>query len=111
PTNYVGADLFNYTVSDTFGGTATVAVAVTVTSTNGVSPNIVSPPTYDSGSGTFQVTFAGIPGYAYTIQYAPSPSGPWSFLQSATAGTDGLFTVTDVAMPPPPARYYRAIYP
>ena len=59
------------------------------------------------------VTFAGIPGYTYTIQYATDgPSGPWAFLKTATAGTDGLFEVTDGPYaPPPPARYYRTVYP
>ena len=45
-------------------------VLVTVTSTSVPSLNIVVPPAYDSGSGTFHVTFAGIPDYAYTVQTA-----------------------------------------
>jgi hypothetical protein len=57
------------------------------------------------------VTFAGIPNYTYTVQSAPSPTGPWSFLKTATAGTDGQFEVTDTELPSPPARYYRTIYP
>jgi len=61
--------------------------------------------------GVFRVTFAGIPGYTYTVQKALSPNGEWSFLKSATAGADGLFEVTDTQSPPPPTRYYRTIYP
>ena len=57
------------------------------------------------------MTFAGIPNYTYTVQSAPSPTGPWSFLKTATAGTDGQFEVTDTELPSPPARYYRTIYP
>ena len=75
------------------------------------SPNVVVPPTYDSGSGTFRVTFAGIPSYTYTIQWAPSITGAWSFLQTATAGNDGLFEVIDTEPSPPPSRYYRTVYP
>jgi hypothetical protein len=110
-TNFVGTDLFSFVVSDIYGGSATGTVQVTVTSANVPSPNIVVPPAYDSGSGTFSVTFAGIPGYTYTVQSAPSPTGPWSFLKTATAGTDGQFEVTDTELPPPPARYYRTVYP
>lgn len=110
-TNFVGTDLFSFVVSDTYGASATGTVLVTVTSANLPSPNVVIPPSYDSGSGTFSITFAGIPNYTYTVQYATNLTGPWSFLKTATAGTDGLFEVTDTEQPPPPARYYRTTYP
>jgi hypothetical protein len=111
--NYVGSDSFTYTVSDNWGGTVVVTVTVNVTSPSGggVSLNIVSPPAYDSVSGTFSVTFAGIPTITYAVQTATSPTGPWSFLKTVTAGADGLIQVTDTQNPPPPARYYRMIYP
>jgi hypothetical protein len=110
-TDFIGADCFAYTVSDGKGGTAIGAVEVTVTSEGEVSPDIVAGPSYDSGSGTFRVIFAGIPGYTYRVQYATDPTGPWTPLKTATAGTDGLFEVTDTQAPPPPARYYRTVYP
>jgi hypothetical protein len=78
---------------------------------NNPSPSIVVPPAYDSGSGTFSVTFAGIPNYTYSIQWAPSPMGPWTFLKTAAAGTDGLFEVTDTPSPQVSERYYRTVYP
>lgn len=108
-TDYTGSDSFTYTISDGNGGTAIGTVNVTVTDNNGASPNVVSGPTY--ANGKFSVTFAGIPNYAYTVQYATDPAGPWSFLETATAGSDGLFEVTDTQDPPPPARYYRTVYP
>ena len=110
-TGYVGVDSFTYTISDNHGATVTPTVHVTVTSAGVPSPNIVIPPTYLNG--TFRVTFAGIPGYTYAIQYATDgPSGPWFPLKTATAGANGLFEVTDGPYdPPPPARYYRTIYP
>ncbi|HVM51035.1 MAG TPA: cadherin-like domain-containing protein, partial [Candidatus Acidoferrum sp.] len=110
-TDFSGMDQFSFVVSDTFGATATGAVVVTVSPANVPAPNIVVPPAYDSGSGTFSVTFAGIPGLTYSIQWAPAPDGPWAFLQSATADTNGLFEVLDSELPPPPARYYRTAYP
>jgi hypothetical protein len=57
------------------------------------------------------VTFAGIPGYSYSIQIATNVSGPWSFFTNATAGTNDLFQLIDTESPPPPQRYYRATYP
>jgi hypothetical protein len=110
-TNFVGADSFSFVVTDTYGASGTGTVLVTVTSANVPSPNVVVPPAYDSESGTFSVTFAGIPGFVYTVQWAPTVTGAWSFLQSATSGPDGLFQVTDTPEPPPPSRYYRTVYP
>ena len=110
-TDFTGTDTFTYTISDNYGGTVTPTITVTVSSANVPSPNIVVPPAYDSESGTFSVTFAGIPGYTYTVQTATDPNGPWSFLKTSTAGTDGLFQVLDTESPTPPARYYRTAYP
>jgi hypothetical protein len=110
-TNYVGMDLFSFVVSDPYGASATGTVLVTVTSASVPPPYVVVPPTYDSGSGTLQVTFAGLPNHTYTIQTAPSPTGPWSFLKTVTTGSDGLIVVTDSDLPPPPARYHRVVYP
>ncbi len=109
PTNLTGSDSFTFTVSDGNGGTAVGTVAVTVTANSGGSLNIVSPPSYDGT--TFHVTFAGIPGYQYTVEYGESSTGPWTFLKTATAGADGLFEVQDDPPPEAPARYYRTTYP
>ena len=108
-TGYVGSDSFTYTVSDSYGGTAIGTVNVTVTGNGGSSPNVVVAPTYTNGA--FRVTFAGIPNYEYTIQYAESPTGSWFYLKQATAGTNGLFEVIDEPLPETPARYYRTVYP
>ena len=108
-TGYVGADSFTYTVSDNYGRTVTPKVTVTVTSAGGVSPNVVSPPTYSNG--TFRVTFAGIPSFQYTIETAGSLTGLWTYLKTATAGTNGMFEVIDSAGSSEPSRYYRTVYP
>jgi hypothetical protein len=84
-------------------------VNVTVTANNGGSPNVVSGPTY--ASGKFSVTFAGIPGIEYTVEYAEgSPMPPWTKLTNLTAGANGLFVVEDTASASP-SRYYRIMYP
>lgn len=111
PTGFTGSDSFSFTLSDGNGGTANGTVTVAVAANGGESPNIISPPTYDSRSGTFRVTFAGIPDYVYTIETATDSGSPWSFLKTATAGPDGLFEVTDTPSPPASSRYYRTVCP
>jgi hypothetical protein len=45
-------------------------------------------------------------GFGYSLP------GAWGlFRVTATAGSDGLFEVTDTELPPPPPRYYRTTYP
>jgi hypothetical protein len=108
---YTGSDSYTYTISDGNGGTAVGTVNVTVTDNGGGSPNVVAGPTFDSGTGTFSVTFAGIPGVEYTVEYAEgSAAPPWTKLSNVTAGSDGLFTVTD-GPGLSDSRYYRTVYP
>lgn len=111
-TGYTGADSFTYTISDGQGGTAIGTVNVTVSPPGGgLSPNLVFWPAY--ADGKFSVTFAGIPGYTYTVEYATQlpPTSGWQKLENYTAGANGLFEVTDIQISPSPARYYRTVYP
>ena len=110
-TDYTGSDSYTYTISDGNGGTAIGTVNVTVTANSGLSPNVVGGPTFDSGTGTFSVTFAGVPGDEYTVEYAVgSAAPPWTKLENVTAGSNGLFTVTD-GPGLSGSRYYRTVYP
>ena len=59
---------------------------------------------------SFNVNFAGIAGFNYTIQRAPSPSGPWSPVGSAAAGADGTGVCLDTNAPATTA-FYRTVYP
>jgi len=106
------SDTFTYTVTD--GKSVSAPATVTVTSLTpggGASPNVVAGPTYDSGTGKFSVTFAGIPNLEYTVEYAEgAPAPPWLKLKNITAGTNGLFLVEDTASQSP-SRYYRTVYP
>jgi hypothetical protein len=103
-------DSFTYTISDNHGGKITPIVHVTVASSGVPSPNIIIPPD-TLPNGHFHVGFAGIPGYRYTVQYSPNPTGPWTNMTTLTAGTDGLFEFEDPTEPAPSSRYYRTIYP
>jgi hypothetical protein len=109
-TNFVGADRFDFTVSDGRGGSATGSVLVAVTSASAPSLNIVSGPDI-LPNGHFHVGFAGIPGFSYTIQYSANANGAWTTMTNLTAGTNGLFDFEDLTGPPPPSRYYRTTYP
>jgi fibronectin-binding autotransporter adhesin len=109
-TNFVGADRFDFTVSDGRGGSATGSVLVAVTSASAPSLNIVSGPNI-LPNGHFHVGFAGIPGFSYTIQYSANVDGPWTTLTNLMAGTNGLFDFEDPTEPAPPTRFYRTTYP
>jgi hypothetical protein len=106
-TNFVGSDQFTWTVSDGRGGSASAFVLIQVRAGDAGSANMFPPTPVDGG---FTVSFAGIPGRAYTLQRADNPGGPWSNLASVTAGPDGIGTYTDTNAPPTSA-YYRTTYP
>ena len=56
------------------------------------------------------VQFAGIPGFTYHVQRAPTTSGPWTTLSAVTAGTRGLGQYEDTS-PLQDGGYYRIVYP
>jgi autotransporter-associated beta strand protein len=110
-TDFVGTDRFTYTISDGRGGTNSAFVLITATSAGAPSLNIVSQPTL-LPNGHFHVGFAGIPGYAYTVDYSDSSAaGPWTTITNLTAGSNGLFDFEDPTEPAPPTRFYRTTYP
>jgi len=105
-----GDGSFVYTVSD---GAATATATVTVTET--------SPPPSTSGpnatirvvAGNIQLTFLGVPGRQYRVQYTTSLVQPivWNeFSPQAiyTAPPNGVILHTD-PNPPGPMRFYRIV--
>gem|GEM_PF-446857 len=108
PAGWTGQDWFSYLVNDGQGGSATGLVAVTVGPSNLL--NVVSPPAL-LPNGHFQVGFAGIPYYTYTVERATSVQGPWQAFTNATAGANGQFMVVDPNDPPASSRFYRTLYP
>jgi len=108
--DFVGTDRFDFTVSDSRGGSATGSVLVTVTSATAPPLNIVSGPEMLE-NGHFYVGFAGLPGYSYTVQCSANADGPWTTLTNLTAGANGLFDFEDTTEPAPPTRFYRTTYP
>jgi len=56
------------------------------------------------------VRFAGIPEYTYTVQRAPSTSGPWTTVGSITVPDSGIATFED-SSPLSPMGFYRTFMP
>ena len=108
PLGFAGPDQFSYTVSDSRGASAMGLVNVTVGATNFLT--LLSAPTY--AAGQFQAAYSGVPGYPYTVEFAPSLTGPWTILTNIIPDSTGLFEIKDSLNPPVPGtRFYRVTYP
>jgi hypothetical protein len=55
------------------------------------------------------ITWAGIPGFDYAIEYASTLEGPWAKYENSTAGADGLFSMTPFVSTG--AAFFRTRYP
>jgi hypothetical protein len=56
------------------------------------------------------VGFSGIPGLTYSVQRAPTPTGPWTTIATVPAGATGLGSFMDTN-PPAGKAFYRNTYP
>lgn len=63
-----------------------------------------------SNSGTFSASFIGKPGMKWSIQRAPSVSGPWNGIGSLTPNSSGLGQLTDTNSPAQRS-FYRMVFP
>ncbi len=114
PANNAGNGSFEYTLSDGPGGnTVTGTVTVTETSTSGGGSGTPNDLTLVPSGDDFVVTFLGVPGGSFRVQYSTAgpPNYDWQeFAPQAiyTAAPNGVFTHTDVN-PPDPVRFYRAV--
>ena len=61
------------------------------------------------GGGRIRLQFAGVPAGTYTLQAAPSASGPWSTVGNATADAAGTVVFDDLAGRA--AGFYRSVSP
>jgi sugar lactone lactonase YvrE len=114
PSNNAGNGSFTYTLSDGPGGhTVTGTVAVIQgggSSGSGSAPNAVG---VTPSGNDFVVTFLGVPGGSFRVQYTTSTAPPYVWNEFAppaiyTAAPNGVFSHTDVN-PPSPMRLYRAV--
>lgn len=111
PSTNAGDGSFTYVVSDgsrTATNTVFVTEIASVPASSGPNYAAITP----SGSD-FTLTFIGVPGRMYRVQYTTSASAPYTWnefnpLAVYTAPTNGVFTHIDIN-PPDPMRLYRAV--
>jgi hypothetical protein len=64
------------------------------------------------GDGTVRLTFDGIPGYTYRLEYTEDLSNPtWQTLATPTADEFGVCQFVDGSLTNTPTRFYRAVWP
>ena len=111
PSGYNGPDTFTYTLTDAEGCRATNTVTIQMEGdAGGPSQNIVALVALPNGHKL--ITFVGIAGRTYSVQWKGSLSDPaWQPFADATlpAGANGLFEYEDTTAPPPPTRFYRTM--
>ncbi|MBM3884033.1 MAG: hypothetical protein FJ387_30735 [Verrucomicrobia bacterium] len=104
---FTGLDKFTYTLDDGHGASAQGEVHVVVLPGNAPSANTVA---IRLEGDKRVLVFAGIPGQAYRVEWAPAVTGPWTaFPGNLTAGATGLIEFEDTTTPPPPQRFYRVV--
>jgi hypothetical protein len=109
PAGGGASDTFDYTVSDGHCGTATGTVTV-LTQADNPQPSHFALARLSDGS--LQLTFDGIPGESYHLEYSDSLSPPvWQVLSSQAADGFGVILFTDSPVTNAPARFYRAMWP
>ena len=106
-SNFAGADLFTYTISDGHSGTASGSVLILVLSESEASLNQVGQPIATT-NGTVVVRFAGIPGLTYSVQRS-SDQVNWNSAGSYVVPDTGIAEYTDSTPAPQPPYYYRTV--
>jgi hypothetical protein len=110
PPGFTNSDAFSYVIADSIGLQATGTVLITVPVDSEQSQNIVA--IEDLGEGSVLIEFQGIPGRAYTIQYAETLQSPvWQTLGTSTANATGALGFTNTPATGSPAGFYRSTFP
>jgi hypothetical protein len=85
------------------------AVTVRVTSDNSQFSNFRIE---NLGDGSFRLSFAGIPGRTYRVQYSDTVVNPiWHDLATNTADPLGQYEYVDRPPPEAASRFYRSVTP
>jgi subtilase family serine protease len=109
PGGSANGDTFTYIVSDGHCGTDVGTVTVQIKADN---PQPLTFAIANPGDGFIRLTFDGIPGYTYWIEYTDDLSNPdWQTLNTETADGFGVCQFVDGSLTNAPARFYRAVWP
>jgi uncharacterized repeat protein (TIGR01451 family) len=109
PSGLTNDDSFVYQLADTFGGAAEGTVTVVISSNTAPTMNLVIE---DLGNGSFRLSFDGIPGEPYQIQWASNLTNPdWQTLTVQSADPQGRFEYVDTPPVGAGTRYYRSATP
>ncbi len=110
-SDVTGDRTFTYTLTDAYGASVSRTITATVSAAAGSAGNILSA-SYNAGTAT--ITFAGIPGATYTLQYTedlitwnPVVDGTVT-LPAMGQASAGKATVTQSSAPA--TAYYRTVY-
>jgi M6 family metalloprotease-like protein len=106
-SGFSGTESFTYTVTDSYGASVSATVTVTVSAPAGSGANILSV-SFNSGTQTATVTFAGIPGATYALQYSQNLSTWTQVGGNETLPSGGVATVTHTSAPS--SAFYRTVY-
>lgn len=105
-SNYVGSDVFTYTIADGHGGTAVGSLAVSVQEGGGNPPSSIGGIIIEGG--TVKLSFRGVPLRTYQVQATESLVTPnWQTLGTATASRTGVITYQDTPPGGSGTRFYR----
>ena len=109
PAGSTNGDSFTYTVSDGHCGSDVGTVTVQIKADN---PQPLTFAIANPGDGSIRLTFDGIPGYTYRIEYTDDLSNPnWQTITTQPADGFGVCQFADGSPTNAPARYYRAVWP
>ena len=94
-SDYAGSDSFTYTVSDNHGASVTATVNMTVTAGGEGYNRLGSPENLNDGS--FKLTYLGVPGEKYALDWAGALTSPvsWTPQFTNTAAANGFVTYTN----------------
>ena len=108
PGGFYGNDYLSYSVSDGAGGVSYGTIVLQPQNETAPSANVTI---QAQGDGSIRLTFAGIPGWTYRIQYTDICCTNWQDLATNAADQFGAYEYVDRPPTNVMSRFYRSIWP